>query len=178
MMDQVTSHQSFDRIEPARAGRTVLIAGLVFLPVVAIGGLLIGTYLGRTPWPILSSFRISAPSHSAAGPNSSADTPVVLYYQNPDGKPVYSPQPRRTADGRSFRPVRVGEDVSFDGEPNGTQVAAASAGATAKKILYYRNPMGLPDISSIPKKDSMGMDYIPVYAGEAEDSSTITISPG
>lgn len=31
------------------------------------------------------------------------------------------------------------------------------------KILYYRNPMGLPDTSDVPKKDSMGMDYIPVY---------------
>ncbi len=32
-----------------------------------------------------------------------------------------------------------------------------------KKILYYRNPMGLSDTSKEPKKDSMGMDYIPVY---------------
>lgn len=31
------------------------------------------------------------------------------------------------------------------------------------KILYYRNPMGLPDTSDVPKKDSMGMDYLPVY---------------
>ncbi|HNS94316.1 MAG TPA: efflux RND transporter periplasmic adaptor subunit, partial [Thauera sp.] len=31
-----------------------------------------------------------------------------------------------------------------------------------RKILYYRNPMGLPDTSPVPKKDSMGMDYIPV----------------
>jgi Cu(I)/Ag(I) efflux system membrane fusion protein len=36
-----------------------------------------------------------------------------------------------------------------------------------RKILYYRNPMGLPDTSPEPKKDSMGMDYIPVYADEA-----------
>jgi membrane fusion protein, copper/silver efflux system len=45
----------------------------------------------------------------------------------------------------------------------------ASAGATAKserKILFYRNPMGLPDTSPVPKKDSMGMDYIAVYEGE------------
>ncbi len=32
-----------------------------------------------------------------------------------------------------------------------------------RKILYYRHPMGQPDISAVPKKDSMGMDYIPVY---------------
>lgn len=46
--------------------------------------------------------------------------------------------------------------------------AAADAGGQ-RKILYYRNPMGLPDTSPTPKKDPMGMDYIPVYAGEAEE---------
>ena len=40
-----------------------------------------------------------------------------------------------------------------------------------KKVLYYRNPMGLPDTSPVPKKDPMGMDYIPVYEGEEEQSS-------
>jgi len=29
------------------------------------------------------------------------------------------------------------------------------------RIRYYRNPMGLPDTSPTPKKDSMGMDYLP-----------------
>lgn len=32
----------------------------------------------------------------------------------------------------------------------------------ARKLLYYRNPMGLPDTSPVPKKDPMGMDYLPV----------------
>jgi len=59
--------------------------------------------------------------------------------------------------------------------------AAAQQSAPAKdghKILYYRNPMGLPDISKVPKKDSMGMDYIPVYADEAggEDDNTVKVS--
>lgn len=38
------------------------------------------------------------------------------------------------------------------------------------KILYYRNPMGLPDTSPVPKKDPMGMDYLPVYEGEEPSS--------
>ena len=50
-------------------------------------------------------------------------------------------------------------------------------GKSERKILYYRNPMGLPDTSPVPKKDSMGMDYIPVYADEAEDGG-ITVSLG
>ena len=36
-----------------------------------------------------------------------------------------------------------------------------------RKLLYYRNPMGLADTSPVPKKDSMGMDYVAVYDGEA-----------
>lgn len=46
-----------------------------------------------------------------------------------------------------------------------------------RDILYYRNPMGLPDTSPTPKKDSMGMDYIPVYADEMEDGDAVKISP-
>jgi Cu(I)/Ag(I) efflux system membrane fusion protein len=45
---------------------------------------------------------------------------------------------------------------------------AASSAITAKaepKVLYYRNPMGLPDTSPVPKKDTMGMDYVPVFEG-------------
>lgn len=42
------------------------------------------------------------------------------------------------------------------------------AATPARKLLYYRNPMGLPDTSPVPKKDSMGMDYIAIYAGEDE----------
>lgn len=40
-----------------------------------------------------------------------------------------------------------------------------------RKILFYRNPMGLHDTSPVPKKDPMGMDYVPVYEGEEPASS-------
>lgn len=50
------------------------------------------------------------------------------------------------------------------------QSAAAPAGESKqRKLLYYRNPMGLPDTSPTPKKDPMGMDYIPVYEGEQDN---------
>ena len=54
------------------------------------------------------------------------------------------------------------------GAPSAASASAAPASqaAVAPKILYYRNPMGMPDTSPTPKKDQMGMDYIPVYAGE------------
>ena len=41
--------------------------------------------------------------------------------------------------------------------------SSSAAADDGPRILFYRDPMGLPEISSIPKKDSMGMDYLPVY---------------
>lgn len=58
--------------------------------------------------------------------------------------------------------------------------AATAPTDQAKKILYYRNPMGLADTSPVPKKDPMGMDYIPVFAGgddgAADSAQQIRIS--
>ena len=44
----------------------------------------------------------------------------------------------------------------------GTTASAGEAARKERKLLYYRNPMGLPDTSPTPKKDPMGMDYLPV----------------
>ena len=60
------------------------------------------------------------------------------------------------------------------GRPEAAHQTAATAGdpaAKERKLLYYRNPMGLPDTSPTPKKDSMGMDYVPVYADEADEEA-------
>jgi len=57
---------------------------------------------------------------------------------------------------------------SAPSEPEARPTAAAArAPAGERRILYYRHPMGLPDTSPVPKKDSMGMDYVPVYSDEA-----------
>ena len=61
------------------------------------------------------------------------------------------------------------------------QVIAAddmTKGDNSRHIKFYRNPMGLPDTSPVPKKDSMGMDYIPVYNDEDAGDGTIKISLG
>jgi len=102
-------------------------------------------------------------------------TGAVIYYQDPDGKPAYAATPRQTEDGRAFRAVRASEDVSFEDKPPAT-VATSPAGP--RRVLYYRNPMGLPDTSPTPKKDSMGMDYIPVHEGEDDGGSVVRVSLG
>ncbi len=140
---------------------------------------------------------------TTAGPARAVPSGPVVYYQDPDGKPAYSLAPMVTADGRQFRAVRASEDVRFDGEAveikpgdapghgmsapdmaargraEGSQSdGSAKPGSGDRRVLYYRNPMGLPDTSATPKKDSMGMDYIPVYAGEDEGGNVVTVSPG
>lgn len=110
-------------------------------------------------------------------PTTSAGSGAVLYYRHPDGNPVYSATPTQTDDGRDFTSVFAGEDVSFD-EPGKADTMAADSGTGEREVLYYRNPMGLPDTSPTPKKDSMGMDYIPVYDGDAEDGLTVKVSAG
>ncbi len=57
------------------------------------------------------------------------------------------------------------------GAPTAGATTAATTPATKqRKLLYYRNPMGLADTSPTPKKDTMGMDYTPVYEGEDDDN--------
>jgi len=102
-----------------------------------------------------------------------AEPGAAIYYQDPDGKPFYSLKPKKTPDGRDFRAVPAGADVSFDDPAD-----VAAAPPADRKIKYYRNPMGLPDVSPMPKKDSMGMDYIPVYEGEDSDDGSVKMSPG
>ena len=69
---------------------------------------------------------------------------------------------------KAFGPVQANADVSFD-EPEEAPAQTKADVKTERKIKYYRNPMGLPKTSPVPKKDSMGMDYIPVYEGEDTD---------
>jgi len=52
--------------------------------------------------------------------------------------------------------------------PNAEASSSATTASGEREVLYYRNPMGLPDTSPVPKKDSMGMDYVPVFADELE----------
>ena len=93
---------------------------------------------------------------------------------DPDNKPFYSLEPKQTPDGRPYRAVLASEDISFDLSTAKPLVPNQSA---SRRILFYRNPMGLPDTSPVPKKDSMGMDYIPVYEDEQQaDSKIVKVS--
>ena len=111
-----------------------------------------------------------------------AETPKmtgsVIYYRDPDGKPEWSLELKKTIDGRNYIGVSASEDLNFNSEVQSSKSAETMPNAGEKKIKYYRNPMGLPDTSPAPKKDSMGMDYIAVYDGDEPDDGSIKLSVG
>jgi membrane fusion protein, copper/silver efflux system len=147
--------------------RVVLASAAVAALVAAAGG---GFITGRAQHQPADATGMAAVPAAAAQPGSEP-----IYYQDPDGRPFYSLHPKKTTDGRDYRAVPAGADLSFDDEP---AAAPATAAAGDRKVKFYRNPMGLPDTSPIPKKDSMGMDYIPVYEGEDSDDGLVKLSPG
>lgn len=112
-------------------------------------------------------------------PQASAAELPILYYRDPSGAPTWSATPKADAQGRAYRPVYDDAEPSFEPtKPALAPLTLLKDGSSApRKILYYRNPMGLPDTSPIPKKDSMGMDYIAVYeAEEPSEGKSIKVS--
>lgn len=62
---------------------------------------------------------------------------------------------------------------------DGGSDTSAAAPADEKKPIFYRNPMNPSVTSPVPAKDSMGMDYVPVYADSesSEVAGTVKIDP-
>ncbi len=54
------------------------------------------------------------------------------------------------------------------GAPTASSPPAGQPSGGARKILFYRNPMNPNVTSPTPSKDSMGMDFVPVYEDEAK----------
>lgn len=146
--------------EPARSrmsARVVTLAALLL-----VGGVLLG--VGAT-W--------LAMRHSTAvrtGASAEADKPL---YQCPM-------HPTITSDHPGDCPICGMKLV----EVKGAAKAAAGARTGTGKILFYRSPMNPNQTSPTPRKDEMGMDYVPVYENEAqggggsvEGLATVTIDP-
>ena len=55
----------------------------------------------------------------------------------------------------------------------GAQGALGPRATGREKILFYRNPMNPSATSPVPMKDSMGMDYIPVYEDQGRPASPV-----
>jgi len=139
------------------------IRAVFILSLVLAAGAVTGyAYLHRSGFPALSAVA-----------QASAAERTILYYRDPTGAPFWSATPKNDAQGRAYLPVYDEAEPKFDPPP----LVMLNPKQSERKILFYRNPMGLPDTSPVPKKDSMGMDYIPVYEGdEPSAGKTIKVS--
>jgi Cu(I)/Ag(I) efflux system membrane fusion protein len=135
----------------------------------------VGLAVGRSNGPLPGWLSTVLPAAAKPSPAEPAATGPIIYYRDPDGLAAYSQSPVKTSSGKPYSAVRSSEDVSF--EEKAPEVMAAKGGDT-HRIRFYRNPMGLPDTSPTPKKDPMGMDYLPVYEGEQYDDSSVKLSAG
>jgi membrane fusion protein, copper/silver efflux system len=149
------------------AGVFLIVSAILAAGVV---GLAVGRSTGLPGW--LDGV---LPAAAKPSPAQSEATGPVIYYRDPDGLPDYSLTEKKTSAGKDYLAVQASEDVSFEEKAPETKTAK---GGERGKIRYYRNPMGLPDTSPTPKKDSMGMDYLPVYEGEQDDDSSVKVSAG
>jgi len=64
--------------------------------------------------------------------------------------------------------------------PSGSATGQPSAVGGERKPLFYRSPMNPTVTSPVPAKDSMGMDYVPVYADDLTgggSAGTVVIDP-
>ena len=147
--------------------RAVFASATVAALIAAAGGGFVAGRAQRQPSEI--------PGMAVVTPAAAQESRAPVYYQDPDGRPLYSLTPTKTPDGRDYRGVPASADVSFEDASTPETALAAPAD---RKIKYYRNPMGLPDTSPVPKKDSMGMDYIPVFEGDDADDGAVKLSPG
>lgn len=148
-------------------------AFLIVSAVVAAG--VIGLAVGRLNGPLSGWLDGVLPVTARQSMARSEATGPIVYYRDPDGRPAYSLTSTTTSSGKAYAAVHSSEDVSF--EENAPDAMAAKGGDRGR-IRFYRNPMGLPDTSPTPKKDSMGMDYLPVYEGDQDDDSSVKVSAG
>ena len=84
--------------------RSALIGIAAAVTAAAIAGVLSRPYL----WPS------GATKYAQLMEQARAEPGAAIYYQDPDGKPFYSLTPKKTPDGRDYRAVPAGADVSFD----------------------------------------------------------------
>ena len=67
--------------------------------------------------------------------------------------------------------MRLVKSEKKDSEAKEGSSPGAAAPATERKVLFYRHPMNPSITSPVPAKDEMGMDFVPVYAGEARGAA-------
>jgi Cu(I)/Ag(I) efflux system membrane fusion protein len=139
-----------------------LLAAVVASAIVAAGG----------TW--LVTGRGAAPGAQVASP-----APVVEQWQCPMHPSIVQDHPGDCPIcGMKLVKVTIGAGGGSGG-------AGSPAGSGARRLLFYRSPMDPKQTSPTPRKDEMGMDYLPVYSDELsgggapapEGLAAVTIDP-
>src|SRR5258708_33736175 len=154
------------------AMRRLIGAFLIVFAILGAGA--VGLIVGRSNSSLPGWLDAVLPAAAKQSQGQPEATGPIIYYRDPDGLPDYSLTPKKASAGKDYLAVRASEDVSFEDKPP----EAMTAKGGERRIRYYRNPMGLPDTSPTPTKDSMGMAYLPVYEGAEDDDSSVKVSAG
>jgi Cu(I)/Ag(I) efflux system membrane fusion protein len=78
--------------------------------------------------------------------------------------------------GMKLQPVSADRAAALGLAAGATKETAAGGKSKDRKIAYWKSSMNPGEISDKPGKDSMGMEMVPVYEGEAA-AGTISIDP-
>ena len=117
----------------------------------------------------------SADAPSESYPSAADDTPLEHAGKHLDPAYRCPMHPQITSNEPGDCPI-CGMDLVRIVRPDvASPTRAATADAGEREPLFYRNPMDPGITSEVPRKDEMGMDYVPVYAEDLEN--TIEISP-
>jgi len=152
--------------------RKLLTGGIAVMAVLT--AIVAGYRLGAGNWPDPRTWTATSALEAVVMPAVAPKERKVLYWKHPDSDTDFSAEPKKTGEGRDYVPVYDDQEVDFAQAKQ--KEPPKGAGGTPKKLLYYRNPMGLPDTSAVPKKDWMGMDYIAVYEGEEDEPGIVKVS--
>jgi Cu(I)/Ag(I) efflux system membrane fusion protein len=137
-----------------------------------------------SPTAIVSAAPASAENDATAAP-AAADELVtrkvrrIALYRSPMDPTQTSPVPRKDGMGMDYVPVY--KEVTIR-EKAPRAATPPHAPALPRAVAFYRSPMDPRQTSPVPRKDEMGMDYLPVYRDELTGNvvavagrSTVTI---
>lgn len=144
---------------PGQPGRRIWLALLLFVVGAALGGSGVWWSMSHRGLP--------------SGPTAAQQAPL---YQCPM-------HPTITSDHPGDCPI-CGMKLVEVSEPTSPSVPAPAPGE--RRIAFYRSPMDPQQTSPTPRKDEMGMDYVPVHEDELQGASeppakglaTVSIDPG
>lgn len=134
--------------------------------------------------PAASATTATVPSVPASAATAATETPAasdkpvtrkvrkIAFYRSPMDPTQTSPVPRKDGMGMDYVPVY--KEVTI--REKAPRTAAPSTPSPPRVVAFYRSPMDPRQTSPVPRKDEMGMDYLPVYRDELTPGNTAPVA--